>query len=142
MKQMSAVISLVILKERLTRLTATRGRLDQSLRTEPGLETLTVNVDLCISHCQLLHQQKGDCGSRRRAGAPAGWAEVKGEEDLLASALLRLLSSCYLNSFSVWQQGRVTLPPRNLVYLTLLTFPSQAAVLSLQDHFSYEVIAM
>lgn len=68
--------------------------------------------------------------------------------DLLSDVLLCLLSSCYLNRSAITNQllsishGWMMLSPRNLVYLTLQTFRSHAATLSLPDHFSYEVIAM
>lgn len=66
-------------------------------RTRSGVCSDGEKVDLCISDCDILHQRKRGSCSRRGAAAQAGWEEVKGEEGLLASALLRLLSSCCLN---------------------------------------------
>lgn len=68
--------------------------------------------------------------------------------DLPSNVLLCLLSSCYLNRSTITNRllgirdGSMMLSHRNLVYLTLQTFPSHAAAPLPPDRFSYAVIAM
>lgn len=75
-----------------------RGRLDPRLGTEPGPEALTVKRSTSASPTVISFiSENGVLAAGGGAAALAGWEEVKGEEGLLASALLRLLSSCCLN---------------------------------------------
>lgn len=67
-EQMSAAISLVVVKERLTTLMTMRGWLDSSLRTEQGTVTLTVKGG---HHHEIPYQQKQASGSRATAHAQA-----------------------------------------------------------------------
>lgn len=101
----------------------------------PKHQTRMTPLWICISYCEVLYQQPGfwqhtenSCTGLMRRSKTRG-------VDLPSKVLLCLLSSCHLNRSTFWNQlpgirdGSMMLSRRNLVYLTLQTFPPHAAAL-------------